>query len=62
MGHRRWLAEDHPFRYDKDGFDGNMEFGSTPASLTGIQVLAKLEGTKFTYGKGQTNIDVDDSL
>ena len=60
MGHWRWLAEDRPFRYDKDGFDGNMEFGSTPTSIISSQVLTQLEGTMFTYGKSQTNIDVDE--
>ena len=60
MGHWRWLAEDRPFRYDKDGFDGNMEFGNTPTSITGSQVLTELEGSMFTYGKSQTNIDVDE--
>jgi len=35
MGHWRWLVEDHPFQYDRDGFDGNMEFDNTQASLTG---------------------------
>jgi len=60
MGHQRWLAEDYPFRYDKDGFDGNMEFSNTLTSIAGSQVLTELEGTVFTYGKSQTNIDVDE--
>ena len=36
-----------------------MGFGSTLASLIRSQVLAELEGTMFTYGKGQTNVDVE---
>ena len=52
MGHWRWLPNDHPCRYDKDGFDGNMEFDNTPTSLTGDQVLIELEETMFTYRKG----------
>jgi len=48
------------FRYDKDGFDGSIEFGTSPTPLMGEQVLAELGETNFTYGKGQANIDVDE--
>ena len=60
MGHRRWLPRNHPFRYDKDGFDGNTKFGGSPIPLTGEEVLAQLGETTFTYGKGQSNMDIDE--
>ena len=61
MGHRRWLPEDHPFRYDAVGFDENVEHGCAPEPLSGSAVLAELEGTTFTYGKGETQLmDIDE--
>ena len=60
MGHRRWLPQHHPFRYNKDGFDGNTEFGISPIPLMGEEVLTQLRKTTFTYGKGQSNIDIDE--
>jgi len=58
MGHHRWLPIDHPFRYDKEAFDRNMEFANSPFPLTGTQILAELDGTNFTYGRNHGNIDV----
>jgi len=58
MDHHRWLLEDHPFRYEKDGFYGNIELGNTSTSLS--QVVIELDGAIFTYEKGQANVDVDE--
>jgi len=55
------LSEEHPFRYDTVGFDGNVEHVCAPEPLSGSVVLAKLEGTTFTYGKGETQLmDADE--
>jgi len=54
MGHRQWLPKEHPFRYDAGGFDENVEHGCAPEPLTTSVVLAELEGTTFTYSKGET--------
>ena len=48
------------FDITKGRFDGNMEFGNTTASLIGSQVHVELEETMFTYGKGQSNTDIDE--
>ncbi|KAL4296016.1 hypothetical protein GQ457_12G008530 [Hibiscus cannabinus] len=51
MGHRRWLDENHRFRYDKDQFDGTEEFRSAPEQTSGSDIFAMLKQMKFTYGK-----------
>jgi hypothetical protein len=38
MGHRRFLDEKHPFRFDVDKF-GSTEFRQAPAPLSGEEVL-----------------------
>ena len=47
------MPKEHPFRYDASGFDGNVEHGCALKPLTGSVVLAELEETTFTYGKGE---------
>ncbi|XP_071740336.1 uncharacterized protein [Rutidosis leptorrhynchoides] len=51
MAHCRWLESLHPFRMDKDYFDGTEECEGPPPSLTGGQVLAELKGFKIKFGK-----------
>ncbi|XP_065855861.1 uncharacterized protein [Euphorbia lathyris] len=51
MGHRRWLSNDHPFRYEKDQFDGTVELRPAPFPPSGTEVLRKLHGVNFVYGK-----------
>ncbi|XP_071689874.1 uncharacterized protein [Rutidosis leptorrhynchoides] len=51
MAHRRWLESLHPFRMDKDSFDGTEEREGPPRSLTGEQVLAELKGFEIKFGK-----------
>ena len=50
------MPEDHLFRYDAAGFDRNVEHGCALKPLSGSVVLAELEGTTFTYGKGETQL------
>jgi len=60
MGHRRWLPENHPYRFDDIGFDGKIEFGCASTTCTGRDVLEQLRGTRFSYGKGESqNVEVD---
>ena len=61
MGHRKWLPEGHPFRYDDVGFDGNVELGYAPKAISGKDILQQLEGTTFSHGKGEAqNVKVDE--
>ena len=61
MGHRRWLPENHPFRFDDVGFDGNVELGLAPKPCTGSDILIQLQGSRFSYGKGETeNVGIDE--
>jgi len=53
-------AHKPPFQYDAVGFDGSVECDSAPKLMSGIAILAHLEGTTFTYGKGgNRTIEVD---
>ncbi|KAK8559251.1 hypothetical protein V6N12_042532 [Hibiscus sabdariffa] len=58
MGHRRWLDENHRFRYDKNLFDGTEEFRSAPEQTSGSDIFSMLRQMKFTYGKmiGSSNM------
>ncbi|XP_071704598.1 uncharacterized protein [Rutidosis leptorrhynchoides] len=51
MAHRHWLELLHPFRMDKDSFNGTEEREGPPRSLTGGQVLAELKGFEIKFGK-----------
>ncbi|XP_071726413.1 uncharacterized protein [Rutidosis leptorrhynchoides] len=51
MVHRCWLELLHPFRMDKDSFDGTEEREGPPRSLTGEQVLAELKGFEIKFRK-----------
>ncbi|XP_020082508.1 uncharacterized protein LOC109706120 [Ananas comosus] len=51
MGHRRWLSEDHTFRYQNHYFDGSEELRMAPTRASGCDVLRQLECVKFTLGK-----------
>ncbi|XP_020080846.1 uncharacterized protein LOC109704510 isoform X2 [Ananas comosus] len=51
MGHRRWLPEDHTFRYQKYYFDGSEELRMAPEIASGSNVLGQLESVKVTLGK-----------
>ncbi|XP_071719148.1 uncharacterized protein [Rutidosis leptorrhynchoides] len=51
MAHRHWLESLHPFRMDKDSFDGTEEREGLPRSLTGEQVLTELKDFEIKFGK-----------
>ena len=61
MGHRRWLSQNHPFRFEGIKFDGKIELGCTPKACSCNNVLKQLKGTRFTYGKGEAqNVDINE--
>jgi len=52
MGHRKWLEPNHPYRFQKDLFDGTVEHGEPPHPPFGLDVLRQLKGVTFKDGKG----------
>ena len=42
-GHRRFLPPLHRFRKDNVSFDGTREYGPTPRTMTGVELLSQLE-------------------
>ncbi|GKD79258.1 transposon, En/Spm-like protein [Tanacetum coccineum] len=50
-GHRRWLEENHPYRFQKDRFDGTIEVDGPPTIMLGSDILKQLRGSSFKYGK-----------
>ena len=51
MGHRRWLEANHPFRFQKDLFDGTIELGCAPIPPSGTDVHRQIDGINYSYGK-----------
>ncbi|GKB90866.1 hypothetical protein Tco_0963138 [Tanacetum coccineum] len=51
MGHRRWLEQNHKYRYQSDQFDGKVEEEGPPTPLMGCDILKELSGASFIYGK-----------
>ncbi|XP_039116446.1 uncharacterized protein LOC120251857 [Dioscorea cayenensis subsp. rotundata] len=51
MGHRRWLAKDHPYRLQKHLFDGTLELREAPLSTSGSNILLMLNDVQYSYGK-----------
>ena len=61
VGHRKRLPEGHLLQYDDVGFDGKLELGYAPKPISRKEVMEQLEGTTFTYSKGETqNVEVDE--
>jgi hypothetical protein len=42
MGHRQWLDEDHPYRFDADSFDGTTELRSAPMTYYDRSILPNI--------------------
>ncbi|XP_042404675.1 uncharacterized protein LOC121994831 [Zingiber officinale] len=53
MGHRRFLAADHPFRQKKKWFNGKKERKGKPRPLTGLQILNAVKDIENDWGKKQ---------
>ena len=63
MAHRRWLPENHPYCFDDFEFDGKVEFRCAVTTCVSSDVLEQLQGTRFSYGKGEAqNGEVDEKL
>ncbi|XP_074354117.1 uncharacterized protein LOC141693004 [Apium graveolens] len=50
-GHRRYLADHHPYRRHKLDFNGEQELRRPRPPLSGEEVLAQQERIKFSFGK-----------
>jgi hypothetical protein len=51
MDHRRFLNENHPFRFDADKFGGKTEFRPASIPLTGEQILDHTKDLNTVFGK-----------
>ncbi|KAL0552008.1 hypothetical protein IC582_011101 [Cucumis melo] len=51
LGHRRFLARDHPYRRQKKSFNGKKELGTIPEPLSREDVHLKLKDLEFPKGK-----------
>ncbi|XP_039138852.1 uncharacterized protein LOC120276193 [Dioscorea cayenensis subsp. rotundata] len=51
MAHRRWLNENHPYRFQKHLFDGTIELRGPPSIPTGSDILLMLKDVQPIYGK-----------
>jgi hypothetical protein len=50
MGHRRFLHENHPFRFDVDKF-GSIELRPAPTPLSGEEILERTKDIVTVFGK-----------
>ncbi|GJV76711.1 hypothetical protein Tco_1508295, partial [Tanacetum coccineum] len=55
MGHRRWLEQNHKYRFQNDQFDGTCEEEGPPTPLTRFDILEQLSGASFIYGKSDNS-------
>ncbi|XP_071909641.1 uncharacterized protein [Coffea arabica] len=53
LGHRRFLAIDHPYRLNRAQFDGTIEKHSRPVRLYGFEILEQLRDFRNEFGKDQ---------
>ncbi|XP_020266948.1 uncharacterized protein LOC109842490 [Asparagus officinalis] len=53
MGHRRFLKDDHPWRFNKRSFNGDIELGREPISLSGTEIIDELSDFVNEFGKKQ---------
>ncbi|KAG8490950.1 hypothetical protein CXB51_014091 [Gossypium anomalum] len=51
MGHRRWLDENHKFRFQRTLFDDTEEYRGAPEQTVGSEILFMLKDINFSYGK-----------
>ncbi|XP_020245186.1 uncharacterized protein LOC109823313 [Asparagus officinalis] len=53
IGHRRFLKDDHPWRFNKRSFNGDIELGREPISLSGTKIIDELSDFVNEFGKKQ---------
>ncbi|XP_024190421.1 uncharacterized protein LOC112194412 [Rosa chinensis] len=51
IGHRRWLPRHHPYRRLTKEFNNLPEFETAPEPLSGEEVLKRVEGMTWSFGK-----------
>ncbi|XP_062028678.1 uncharacterized protein LOC133744616 [Rosa rugosa] len=51
IGHRRWLPRHHPYRRLTKEFNNLPEFETAPEPLSGEEVLERVEGMTWSFGK-----------
>jgi hypothetical protein len=52
MHHRRFLRRDHPYRRNKNAFDGTVEMEGRSIFRTGSEILAEVKDLRVVFGKG----------
>lgn len=52
MGHRWWLQQHHPYKFQKQLFNGTIELGEAPSSTSASKILVVLKDAQYNYGKG----------
>ncbi|XP_042415516.1 uncharacterized protein LOC122004740 [Zingiber officinale] len=61
LGHRRFLAPNHPFRQKKKWFDGNKETKGKPRPLNGLEILNVLKDIENDWGKKKMGKDINNT-
>ncbi|XP_042415312.1 uncharacterized protein LOC122004501 [Zingiber officinale] len=61
LGHRRFLAPNHPFRQKKKWFDGNKETKGKPRPLNGLEILNVLKDIENEWGKKKMSKDINNT-
>ncbi|KAG8481368.1 hypothetical protein CXB51_026128 [Gossypium anomalum] len=51
IGHRRWLDENHRYRFQRALFDSTEELKKAPEQTIGSEILFMLKDMDFSYGK-----------
>lgn len=57
QGHRRWLSNDHPWRFQSSKFNGKVELRDAPTTLTGEEILARVLVHEDDYAEQSTHPD-----
>jgi hypothetical protein len=53
MGHRRFVRKDHPYRNNRKAFYGQTDDRSTPRTVSGRDILEKVNSLEIVLGKGK---------
>ncbi|XP_042413231.1 uncharacterized protein LOC122002205 [Zingiber officinale] len=61
LGHRRFLAPNHPFRQKKKWFDGNKETKGKPRPLNGLEILNVVKDIENDWGKKKMGKDINNT-
>ena len=51
VGHRCFLKEDHPYRFNKEHFDGQEDHSKPPRELTGTEIFEEIRDLDVIFGK-----------